>query len=59
LALLVAGARGVLTLALVWLTTPWLARWWTCDLGGLTGDAYGALCEIGEVIALAALTVRV
>jgi len=44
LALLVAGARGVLTLALVWLTTPWLARWWTCDLGGLTGDAYGALC---------------
>jgi adenosylcobinamide-GDP ribazoletransferase len=34
------------------------ARWWTRDLGGLTGDTYGALCEIGEVIALAALTAR-
>jgi adenosylcobinamide-GDP ribazoletransferase len=59
LALLVAGPRGVLTLALVWLAMCWLARWWTRDLGGLTGDTYGALCEIGEVIALAALTVRV
>jgi adenosylcobinamide-GDP ribazoletransferase len=29
------------------------------DLGGLTGDTYGALCDIGEVIALAALTARV
>jgi cobalamin synthase len=25
-------------------------------LGGLTGDTYGALCEIGEVMALAAFT---
>jgi adenosylcobinamide-GDP ribazoletransferase len=59
LVLLVAGARGVLVLALVWLAARWLARWWTRDLGGLTGDTYGALCEIGEVIALAALTARV
>jgi adenosylcobinamide-GDP ribazoletransferase len=29
------------------------------NLGGLTGDAYGALCETGEVIALAALTARI
>ena len=51
--------RGVVALALVWLAARWLARWWTRDLGGLTGDTYGALCEIGEVIALAALTARV
>jgi adenosylcobinamide-GDP ribazoletransferase len=59
LTLLVAGPRGVLALALVWLAARWLARWWTRDLGGLTGDTYGALCEIGEAVALAALTARV
>jgi cobalamin synthase len=51
------GVMGAL--ALVWLAARWLARWWTRDLGGLTGDTYGALCEIGEVVALAALTARV
>jgi len=59
LALLVASLRGVLALVLVWLAARWLARWWTRDLAGLTGDTYGALCEIGEVVALAALTVRI
>jgi adenosylcobinamide-GDP ribazoletransferase len=48
--------HGVLAAALVWGSTHLLARWWTYDLGGLTGDTYGALCEIGEVVALAALT---
>lgn len=41
---------------LVWGSTHLLARWWTHDLGGLTGDTYGALCELGEVVMLAALT---
>ena len=36
-----------------------LKAWWTCDLGGLTGDTYGTLCEIGELFPLAALTARV
>jgi adenosylcobinamide-GDP ribazoletransferase len=49
--------HGLLAGALVWGSTHLLARWWTRDLGGLTGDTYGALCEIGEVVALAALTV--
>ncbi len=40
----------------MWGSTHLLARWWTRDLGGLTGDTYGALCELGEVVALAALT---
>jgi adenosylcobinamide-GDP ribazoletransferase len=57
-ALLIAGLRGVIACALVWLVTRTLARWWTRDLGGLTGDTYGALCEIGEVVVLAALTAR-
>jgi adenosylcobinamide-GDP ribazoletransferase len=58
-ALVIAGPRGLLALALVWLVSRALARWWVRDLGGLTGDTYGALCEIGEVVALAALTARV
>lgn len=55
LALLLGGARGLAALLLVWAGSHWLARWWTRDLGGLTGDTYGALCEIGEVVALAAM----
>ena len=37
------------------LTTLLLGRWWTHDLGGLTGDTYGALCEIAEVVVLATI----
>lgn len=54
-ALLVAGAAGLVALVLVWGAAHLLARWWTRELGGLTGDTYGALCELGEVVALAAL----
>lgn len=46
----------VIALALVLLVTHWLCRRWTNSLGGLTGDTYGALCEIGEVIVLAAMS---
>jgi adenosylcobinamide-GDP ribazoletransferase len=55
-ALAIAGPRGLIAMLLVWGATQLLARWWTRDLGGLTGDTYGALCELGEVVALAALT---
>jgi adenosylcobinamide-GDP ribazoletransferase len=55
LAIILAGPRGMLALALVWGVSSWLARWWTRDLGGLTGDTYGALCEIAEVVTLATL----
>jgi adenosylcobinamide-GDP ribazoletransferase len=58
LAALVAGAAGLAALLAVWAATHLLARWWTRDLGGLTGDTYGALCEIAEVVALATLTAR-
>jgi adenosylcobinamide-GDP ribazoletransferase len=55
-ALLLAGPRGLAALLLVWLVSHALGRWWTRDLGGLTGDTYGALCEIGEAVTLAVLT---
>lgn len=58
LAALVAGAAGLAALLAVWAATHLLARWWTRALGGLTGDTYGALCEIAEVAALATLTAR-
>ncbi|ABU56307.1 adenosylcobinamide-GDP ribazoletransferase [Roseiflexus castenholzii] len=59
LALALGGARGLAALAIVWLVTHLLGRWWTRDLGGLTGDTYGALCEIAEVVVLATLTASI
>jgi len=56
LSVLLGQGHGLLAGVLVWGSTHLLARWWTRDLGGLTGDTYGALCELGEVVALAALT---
>lgn len=53
---LIAGWMGLLAGLLVLAAAYLLARWWTHDLGGLTGDTYGALNEIGEVVALAVLT---
>src|SRR5689334_18440076 len=49
LARILAGPRALLALARVWSASHLLARWWTRDVGGLTGDTYGALCEIAEV----------
>lgn len=56
LALLIGQWQGIVAGIIVWGWTHLLAHWWTHDLGGLTGDTYGALNEIGEVVALAALT---
>ena len=56
LAVLLGGARGLVALALVWVVAQVLGMRWTRELGGLTGDTYGALCEIGEVVALAVMS---
>lgn len=58
LSVLVGGWRGLLALLVVALVAWLLARWWVRDLGGLTGDTYGALCELSEVTALAVLSTR-
>jgi cobalamin synthase len=34
-------------------------RWITARLGGLTGDTYGALCELTEAVVLVALGLRI
>jgi adenosylcobinamide-GDP ribazoletransferase len=47
------GLPGLVAMGLAWGTAHLLGWWWTRDLGGLTGDTYGALCEIAEVMALA------
>lgn len=46
--------RGAVAAALVFAAAHVLFTRWTRSLGGLTGDTYGAVCEIGEAIALAA-----
>ncbi len=56
LAVALGGARGLVALALTWVVTQVLGMCWTRDLGGLTGDTYGALCEIAEVVALGVMS---
>jgi adenosylcobinamide-GDP ribazoletransferase len=50
-----AGLAGWLAMLLVVGLVLVIGRWWAATLGGLTGDTYGALCELAEVLALAAL----
>lgn len=45
----------LLLLSLAAFTTLLVAQWIQSRIGGLTGDAYGAICEIAEVISLLAL----
>jgi adenosylcobinamide-GDP ribazoletransferase len=49
------AARMSIALLLAFAVAAWIFTRWTRSLGGLTGDTYGALCEIGEVVVLAAL----
>ena len=44
-----AGPAGVTALAVAWLATVLLARYTQSKIPGLTGDVYGAICEIVEV----------
>lgn len=48
-------ARMLVAAALTFAVAAWIFTRWTRSLGGLTGDTYGAICEIGEVVAIAAL----
>ncbi|MBA3468047.1 MAG: adenosylcobinamide-GDP ribazoletransferase [Herpetosiphonaceae bacterium] len=54
-AVLLAGWWGGLALAVVAATTVICAQAMVRSLGGLTGDTYGALCEIAEAVTLAVL----
>jgi adenosylcobinamide-GDP ribazoletransferase len=46
------GMTGLLLLALVPLFTLLFSRWLASLLGGLTGDSYGAVCELSEILSL-------
>jgi adenosylcobinamide-GDP ribazoletransferase len=52
---LLAGWWGLLVLGVAAAGTLLAARWMARSLGGLTGDTYGALCELAEVASLAVL----
>ncbi len=49
---------GLAILVCLWLTATLLGRALTKVLGGLTGDTYGALCEMSEVLVLAMAATR-
>jgi adenosylcobinamide-GDP ribazoletransferase len=51
--------RSLLAWGLVFGAAAYLCRRWVRQLGGLTGDTYGALSEIGEAVALAAMSALV
>jgi adenosylcobinamide-GDP ribazoletransferase len=56
---LIAQERGLLVLGLVGGTTWLAARFAFRRLAGLTGDIYGAICEMVEVLVLLLLTARI
>lgn len=49
---------GLAILGGLWLAVAWLGWAFTRALGGLTGDTYGALCEVSEVLVLAMVALR-
>ena len=46
------GAGGAILLAIAVTIALGLGRWMTGLLGGMTGDTYGAVNEVGEVVVL-------
>ncbi len=53
--LVVRPIAGLIAFALAWLFTLLFARWVLRRIPGLTGDVYGALCEMVEVLILLTL----
>lgn len=51
-ALILFKVSGLWLLAVAWLTATLLARFAVARIGGLTGDVYGAICEVTEVVLL-------
>ena len=54
-ALLARPVAGLMAFALAWLFTVLFARWVLRRIPGFTGDVYGALCELVEVVVLLTL----
>jgi adenosylcobinamide-GDP ribazoletransferase len=56
-AILLLGWLGVLLLGVTWLTTTLVARLAVARISGLTGDVYGAIGEVVEVVLLIVVVV--
>lgn len=56
-ALLALNWLGLALLVVTWLTATLIARLAMARLGGLTGDVYGAICEVIEVVLLTVMAV--
>jgi adenosylcobinamide-GDP ribazoletransferase len=54
---LLLGWLGVLLLTVTWLTTALIARLAMARISGLTGDVYGAICEVVEVMTMIVVSV--
>lgn len=54
-ALVLMGWTGVLLLSITWLVITVVARLAMARIGGLTGDVYGAICEVTETTLLLAV----
>ena len=52
LALLLLSFWGLVVFGGIWLMAALINRSFSKALGGLTGDTYGALCEVSEMTAL-------
>jgi adenosylcobinamide-GDP ribazoletransferase len=50
--LFMGWVAALLLFGLVWLTATLMARLALARIGGLTGDVYGAICEVGEAVGL-------
>ncbi len=46
------GFWGLLLLGITWATATLIAQFTIARIGGLTGDIYGATCELVEVVLL-------
>lgn len=56
-ALLALNWLGLLLLVVTWLTATLIARLAMVRLGGLTGDVYGAICEVTEAVLLVVIVI--
>jgi adenosylcobinamide-GDP ribazoletransferase len=58
--LMLAGLhlRWLWLLVVVWVAAMALGRWMAGRLGGLTGDSYGAICELVTALTLVLLSGR-
>jgi adenosylcobinamide-GDP ribazoletransferase len=54
-ALVLLNWLGLVLVAVTWLVATLLARFAVARIGGLTGDVYGAICEVTETVLLVVL----